>query len=132
MPNQANVTVKKNDGTTDVTYTGVVAAAGDQTPAIWRNNAVGTASAFRPEARISAKSNASKTVRQVSEVFTYPVTAVAADGSVKVVHRARKTVLWELPVEMPDADLNEFVAQSANFDASAHVKAVVQSGYSAT
>jgi hypothetical protein len=51
---------------------------------------------------------------------------------VKVVHRARKTVLWELPVEMPDADLNEFVAQGANLDATAHLKAVVQSGYSAS
>lgn len=132
MVQQTNMTVKKNDGTTDVTFTGIQGSGGDNSPAIWRNNAVGTAAAFRPELRLTAKSNASKTVRQVNEVFTYPITALASDGSVKVVHRARKTVLWELPVEMPDADLNEFVAQGANLEAHIHHKGVVQSGYSAS
>jgi len=131
MPNQANITLLKADGTTSVTYTGVIASGGDKSPAVWRNNSVGSASAFRPEARLSAESNASKTVRRLSETFTYPVTATGTDGTVKVAHRATKSVVWTLPVEMPDSEIAEFVAQAANFEASAHHKAVIVSGFSA-
>jgi len=32
MPSMADITVKKNDGTTDVTYTAISAASGDKSP----------------------------------------------------------------------------------------------------
>lgn len=132
MPNLANITVKKNDGTTDVVYTGVIASAGDKTPAVWRSNSVGAASAFRPELRLSSESNASKTVRRLTETYSYPVTVTGSDGKVAVAHRATKTTTWTVPTEMPDTDVAEFVSQSAALDVSALIKDCIKSGYSAT
>lgn len=48
MPTLSNITVKKNDGTTDVIYTGVAPSAGDKSPAVLRNNSLGSAAAFHP------------------------------------------------------------------------------------
>lgn len=42
MPTLANITIKKADGTTDVVYTAIAGAAGDNTPAMFRNETIGT------------------------------------------------------------------------------------------
>lgn len=132
MPSIANIVVKKNDGTTDVTYTAVVPSSGDKNPAVWRNNSVGTAAAHRPEYRLSSESNGPRTARRVREVFVYPTTTVGTDGKTYVQDKAIKEVTWTLPINMPDADLNEFVSQGANLDASTLVKDSVKSGYAPT
>lgn len=40
MPQMANITVKKADGTTDVVYTALTPAGGDNSPARWSANAL--------------------------------------------------------------------------------------------
>jgi hypothetical protein len=51
MPALADITVKMADGTTNITYTGIVPSAGDKTPAVWRSNSVGGSIGQRPELR---------------------------------------------------------------------------------
>lgn len=47
MPNMANITVKKADGTTDVVYTALTPSAGDKTSARWSLTASSTKANLR-------------------------------------------------------------------------------------
>lgn len=132
MPQMANITVKKNDGTTDVTYTGVVPSSGDKSPAIWRNTSVGTASAHRPEFQLLSFANGPKTARKLEGKVMYPVLATGSDGKVNVVDRGWIMVSGILPTTMNDTDVNELVSQAFNLFASALVKDSFKSGYAPT
>lgn len=132
MPQAANITIKKNDGTTDVVYTSVVPSAGDKTPAIFRNLTVGTAASHRPELKVVSRDNGPNTARRVESTFVYPVLATGSDGKVNVVDRAVITVSAVVPKSMPDADVNEAVSQGFNLHASTLLKDTVKSGYAPT
>jgi len=132
MPAQANLTVKKNDGSTDITYTAVQASGGDKSPAIWRSNTVGTAPGHRPELRVSAQPNGPGTARRVNFQFTYPVTATGSDGKVYVSNRCNLEITGVMPLDMPDSDLNEAVSQGLNLAAATLTKDQFKSGFAAT
>lgn len=132
MPQLANIVVKKNDGTTDITYTGVVPSSGDKSPAIWRANSVGTAAAFRPELQLSSAPNGTKTARRMPYRYTYPSTVTGSDGKITVADRLILEGSVLVPTGMTDADVNEAVAQGCNLIASALIKASFQSGFAPT
>jgi hypothetical protein len=125
----ANITVKKNDGTTDVVYTAVTPSAGDKSPAVWRNNTVGSAMSHRPDFRVSSRDSGPGTARRVEATYVYPTTAVGTDGRVNVVDKAILTLSFVLPKGMPETDVNEAVSQSMNLLASALNKDTFKSGY---
>lgn len=132
MPQLADITVKKNDGTTDVTYTGVIPSAGDKSAAVWRNNAVATAAAHRPELQMTSQWNGPRTARRVASKYTYPALAVGSDGKINVADKAILEVNVLLPQSMPDSDINEFVSQGLNLAASTLYKNCAKVGYAAT
>lgn len=132
MPQMANITVKKNDGTTDVVYTQTAPSAGDKSPAVWRNNAVGTAPAFRPELRVSSQFNGTKTARRVEGSYMFPSIATGSDGKISVVDRCLLSFSAVVPQGMLDSDINEAAAQGLNLFASVLIKQSVQSGFSPT
>jgi hypothetical protein len=132
MPSLANITVKKNDGTTDVTYTGLVASSGDKSPAVWRNTAQGAAPAFNPQLELRSAWNGAQTVRKLEATYVYPTTTVGSDGKTNLADKPRMEVVWQIPQGMPLADINEFVAQGVNLIDSTLVTDCVKSGYSAT
>jgi hypothetical protein len=135
MPSLANIVVKKNDGSTDVTYTGVVASSGDKTPAVWKNTAQGSAPAFNPVFNLTSRwsgNGGSETVRRLEASYVYPTTTVGSDGKTNLADKARMEVTWVLPQSMPQADMNEFVAQGINLLDSTLITDCVKSGYSAT
>jgi hypothetical protein len=133
MPQAANITVKKADGTTDIVYTTIGPAAGDGSPAIWRSNSVGTAVAHRPELRLTAREGASGAERKLRATYVYPMIAAnTATGITSVVQKATMTCEWIMSKNMTAADVSEAVAQYANLLASALIKACVNDGVSAT
>jgi len=132
MPSQSDITVKKNDGSTDITYTKVQASGGDKSPAIWRSNSVGSANAFRPELRIISVANGGNSARRVDLQFTYPVTAEGADGKTYVTDRFNFAGSGIVPQAMTDTDVAEAVSQAMNLAASSHVKDQFKAGYAAT
>lgn len=132
MVSQVAITVKKNDGTTDIVYTNVQASGGDKAPAIWQSLTASTYYAFRPEMRISFAPNGAGSRRKGTLQYTYPVTAVGSDGKTYVSERANFEVIGDLPLGMTDADVNEAVSQCFNLLASAHVKAQFQARFAAT
>lgn len=132
MPQMANITVKKNDGITDVIYTAVVPSAGDKTPAIWRNNTVGTAISHRPEVRVTSRDNGTNAARRVDVLAVYPTTATGSDGRINVVDKAILNASFLVPKGMLEADVNEAVSQTLNLLASTLIKDTVKSGYAPT
>lgn len=132
MPSQANITVKKNDGTTDITYTAMQPSSGDGVQAIWKSTTVGTAPVHQPEVRVSAKaSNGSK--REVRWTYVYPEIATnSTTGTTSVVYKERASVSFEIDTASATTSINESVAQFFNVLASAHAKAITQGGYGPT
>ena len=132
MPNMANITVKKNDGVTDVVYTALVPSAGDKTPAIWKNQTVGTAMGHRPELRMESKDSGTGTARRVDVTYTYPSLVVGTDGKTNIAEKVVVTMSWLIPKGMADTDVNEAVSQCANLTAATLSKDSLKAGYSPT
>jgi len=131
MPNQQNITVKKNDGTTDVIYTGVVPSAGDKSPAKWRSP-IGSAPAFKPELSVVTSPNGNGQVRRLIAEFSYPVTAIAADGKISVVDKPKMRLDIPVPQGMDQSVIDEYVSQGLNLFGSAHFREQAKAAYAAT
>jgi hypothetical protein len=130
MPQQIDLTVKKADGTTDITYVKVQPSSGTTSPAVWRSP-VGAAPAHKAELRVKAFPNKAGTVRRVEGVYISPQTVTATDGSVTVANRLTLAFQGVVPQSMPQSEINEAVRQGFNLFASVHVKAQVEEGFAA-
>lgn len=133
MPAMADIVVKKADNTTNVTFSQIVASGGDNSPAVWRDNAFGGTTGQRPELRVKSSSNGSKTARRVSGSFTYPALYTDTTTSLSKV-ASRSNASWDASVsqDMTDAQLAEFAAQLGNLIASTLIRSVHAGGYAPT
>lgn len=121
MPNLANITVKKFDGVTDVTFTGVNPAGGVDAPAILRSNSVGTAIAHRPELRVSVKNAGPKD--RVVGTFKFPQIATnSTTGITSVVDTVDGKFEFTVSKAVDQTTVNEAAAQFMNLGASALIK----------
>lgn len=133
MPAMADITVKKNDGTTDVVYYEANPAGSDGIPALWRNSSVGSAPAHYPSLELKSRWNGQKTARRVDFAFMYPQIATdSTTGLVSVVNRAIATGSVAIPTNMPLTDLAEFSAQFGNLMSSTLIKACNKNGFAPT
>lgn len=130
MPALANITVKKNDGTTDITYTGITPAGGDS-PAVWASQTVGTAQMHQPQLRLSAKTGQDRA--SVRGTFKYPEIATnTTTGVTSVVKNFDGDFNFRFDRSMKQTDVDEAVSQLANLIASALIKSCAKAGSSAT
>jgi len=133
MPTLANITIKKNDGTTDITYSGVVPSSGDSTAAVWKSTTVGSAAAHQPQARLVARDSGDKKKRALRLTFLYPsLQTDSTTGRTTVVNKGFATLDVTFDKDMPTTDVNEFGAQLTNFIDSSLIIECIKSGYSAT
>jgi hypothetical protein len=133
MPSIANITVKKNDGITDIVYTAVQPASGDGVYAIWKSQTVGSAQAHQPEFRFSARDADNGKKRATRTYFQYPQIATDTTTSVtNVLHRALVSTDLSFPKEMDQVAINEFVSQYANLLVATLVKDSNKAGYAPT
>lgn len=132
MPSMADITVKKNDGTTDIIFSQKVPSAGDRSPALWKSTSVGSAPAHQPTLEVTSRWNGERTARRVEYSFSYPETATAADGSVSVINRFVGNGSVVIPQGMAAANINEGASQLGNLIASALIKSVMKEGYAPT
>lgn len=129
MPQMANITIKKADGTTDVVYTQKVPSAGDKSPAVWKNDTVGTVLAARPTFSIVSMDNGNRKARRLRTSFLWPKTRTDTAGNVTVSGGASSESSHLVPQDMTPSEITEYVAQYANLLASALIKASVNDGY---
>ncbi len=133
MPAIANITVKKNDGTTDITFTAQAPSSGDGTAAVWKSTSVGTAPGHQPELRLTAKDGNKGVNRALRSTFGYPSLMTNSTTSQTTVQfMGMASTDWTFPKGMPQADINEFVSQYANLLVSTLIKDCGKAGYSAS
>lgn len=129
MPSIANITVKKNDNTTDIVWTGVNPSSGDKSPALYQSLTVGSAEAHRPFLTVVGLENGAGSARRIRVNAGYPQIATdSTTGLVSVVNKALFEGSFLMPKGMPSADVNEFVSQIAHLLASTAMKDIVKSG----
>lgn len=131
MPTMANITVKKNDGTTDVVYTQVQPAGGPTVPAVWKNQTVGTSVGQQPELRCSSKESKQGGVNfsDVRMSYKYPRSVSnSTTGEITLSEGFSATVSVHVSQVFDITQLNEAAAQFGNLCAAALIKAVMQSG----
>lgn len=129
MPQLADITVKKADGTTNVTYTAVAGAAGDKTPAVFRNNAVGTTIAERPSLLVSSRDNGPKTGRRIEINFSWPITAQDAGGNKTITGRMTGNCSVLIPQNQDVSVILEQANQFGNLIGSTLIKACFSDGF---
>lgn len=131
MSSMANITVKKNDGTTDIVYTALSPSAGDTVPALWRANSVSTIPLHRPSLTMVTQNNQAKNARKVRIAYNYPVTAVISGVETK---------LGVIPLELnatlgtnfDDTIVAEAVSQFGNLAVSALIRLATKEGFAPT
>ncbi len=131
MPSMANITVKKNDGTTDIVYTALVPSAGDKSAARWKSNSVSVIPKHRPELAMTSQSNGAKDVRRVRTLFTYPAVATISGVETLLGTHVIDTT-YHLVQGVDEASINEAVSQQGNLAVSALVKDSAKAGYAPT
>lgn len=131
MPNMAAITVKANNGTTDVVFTNLSPAGADGSPAVWRVEDAAKLPSERIRFEVSSKWNGPRTARKVSTFLDYPIlqaTPVAGVSNVtgKVQFREGGAVV---PQNAGDTVLLEASALHGNLMASALIRSVFTTGY---
>lgn len=124
----ADIIVKKNDGTTDITFSALMPSAGDKTPARWSSLTPSTKSSLRPTFQMSSRYNAGATARHVTSVGKYPsfVTVSSVDT---LLGNCIFTVDAVVPAQIPDSDINEAIAQFTNMVKSTLLQSCLKQGY---
>lgn len=131
MPQIADITVKKADGTTDVVYKAITPAAGTS-PAVWKNQTVGVSVGQQPELRCASKGRTNKGTpfRDVSLSYKYPKAVQnTTTGELSLSEGFSFSGALHINTTMPQADVKEAAYQLGNLIASALIKSVGESGY---
>lgn len=114
MSSISNLTIKKNDGTTDVTWTAQSGQGGPNLPATYASQTVGSALAHQPTFTFVAKdSGDGETRRSVAQsIFPHLVTDTA--GNVTVQRKGQIDISFAFPKNMTSAQWAECVSQTIN------------------
>lgn len=134
MPAMADITVKKNDGTTDAIYVAKTPSAGDSVPAVWRYDAATPAYVgLKPEYRMQTKWNGNRTARRAEITGVYA--SVVTDSTTTVQSSIGKIVFdvsVAMPQSIPQADIDEAVSQFSNMINSTLVRSCLKAGFAPT
>lgn len=131
MPQMANIVVKKADGTTDITWTAVVASAGDSIPARWTSDSAASIRGHRPTFEQRSQFNGPRTARRVTESVKFPIIRSISGVDTKVGEQIIDLTYLQ-PVDVTDLEAAECIAQATNLFSSLLNRACLNSAYSAT
>lgn len=133
MPAMASITVKKADGTTDITFDALSPSGGDGVGADWRQDTgqpAGFPVGLRPRLKLSTKWNGPKNARVMAFELAFPY---ATQDTTTTLYSAADQVVakgvFTLPVAIPAANLKEAVYQGMNLLASTLIKQSGEAGY---
>lgn len=132
MPAMANITVKKFDNVTDIVFASQQPSAGDNQPAIWKCESVGTVLSGRPSFSLVARNNGSAKARRLTCSFLYPKVRTDALAQTVVAGGASGDATFLIPQDMTLIEIQEFSAQMTNIIANALIRSCLVSGYSAS
>lgn len=133
MASGANVTVKKNDDTTDVVYTFTQPFNSPQNPAIYLAPTLGNAIDHSPSLRVIGRDSADGKNRVLRMTYRYPEVANPSAG----VYVVNGYVSWTAEVTLPrslaqSTTWYEAISQFANLLDSTELKTHLKAGYAPT
>lgn len=126
-----NITVKKSDGTTDVTFTAIAGAPGEGQPAIWQDLTSSTIRGNRSALAMQSKMNGTKTARRVDVNANFVVSRII-DGIETRIGNIPGTFSMPVPEWATDAEVAQAADQFINLLASSHIRTHVKAGASPT
>jgi len=133
MPSMANITVKKADNTTDITFTALNPSSGDTVPALWRSETAGPSASLRPTLQMKSTWNGPRTARRVEVEYQYPYTLTdTTTSSTYVKARVPIKMTVTVPAEIPDTVVTEAVNQFTNLADSTLVIDCFKIGFAPT
>mgnify|MGYP001028427046 CR=1 FL=1 len=110
-----DLSVKKADGTTSVTYTALKGNTGDKTQALWRSETSSTLVSGRATVTLTPRASANGKARITDVVVSYPETYVnTTTGLTMVKDTDYFRGSFVCSQEVADATNNEFTAQTIN------------------
>lgn len=124
-----NLTIKKADGTTDVTFTQLAKASGDGSVAVFRSTTTGQAANRQDSLEVSSRFNGDRTARRLDQKFIKSYNVTGTDNVERQVSRVHVDIQVTAPINVPQAVIDEAVAQSANLYKHADVQSACKSGY---
>lgn len=110
----ANLTIKKNDGTTDIVWSALNGQGGPNLPATFASQTVGSALAHQPTMTIVAKDSGDAETRRTNYQVIYPNLETDASSITRVNRKGQVDVSFSMPKIMPAAQWNECVSQTIN------------------
>lgn len=131
MPTMADITVKKADGVTLVTYAKKRAAAGDDTPAQWALDSASSFRNLRPSLMLSSRRSGTNGARRVDMVLRHPIVR-SIDGVDTKIGDLIFTSNVVVPPVVTDLEAQEAAAQGANLLSAALIQECIVAGYSPT
>lgn len=132
MPQIANITILKSDGTTNIVWSGKQASAGDKSPAVFRSETVGTAIAHQPTLKITSRDNGAGTARRLEWDFVYPEVVTGSDAIPRIINRAVANGSFLNPSGMAKTATKEAAYQMCNLVGALLFKQMLEEGYAAT
>lgn len=133
MATAVNMTVKKFDGTTDVTWTLIAGSGGDNAPATWRSNTAPGTVGQRPTYQILTRDNGNKTARRIEISGKYPsVYTDTSTGQTVVNGVIPFSASFAVPQNVSEVDMDEAAAQLTNLLAHVMTKSAIYTGYAPT
>jgi hypothetical protein len=134
MPAMANLTVKKADEVTNITYDALTGAAGDGSKAVWRQDTgavAGMPVGHRATFEMATRENGSRSARHASTVFKRPY---STQNTVTSKYETSDSVVISstavLPKAIPASEIAEAVHQACNLLAATLIKDALKAGYS--
>jgi hypothetical protein len=126
-----SITVFKNDGATNVIYVQKAVSGGDTGVALWRQDAhAAPYIGLKPEFRLGSKFNGPRTARRVTASFVYKSYATdSTTGVSSLVGQVPISITAAIPLNVPQADIDEAVAQCFNLLDHADVNGYFKVGY---
>jgi hypothetical protein len=110
----ANLTVKKNDGTTDIVWTALNGQGGPNLPAAFASQTVGTALAHQPTLTFVAKDSGDGETRRANLQVLYPNLETDSSGITRVNRKGQVDISFAMPKIMTSTQWNEVVSQTIN------------------
>lgn len=126
MSTAANITVKKNDGTTDVIY-GVLEGRSGDNPARWMAPALGATPATQPELRVVSRLVPGTEKGKVIATFMYPYATLDTTTGVTTI-RSKEMLRLEYTGdrEVPQSVRDEACSQGMNLLAHVAFKTMLK------
>lgn len=126
MSTAASITVKKNDGSTDIVYTVLEGRSGDN-PARWKAPALGATPVTQPEFRVGSKLVPGTNKGKVIATYLYPYQVVnSTTGVTTIEDRELFRLEYTGSNDIPQASRDEAVSQGMNLLASALFKTMLK------